>query len=106
VRRLLIYLEHSIDAGTQWAVFEPNNDKLWATIKSTVENFLLATWRTGALIGGKPEEAYFVRCDRTTMTQSDIDSGRAICLIGVAPVRPSEFIVFRIGHWTAGASAP
>jgi len=101
VRRLFIYLEHSIDKSTQWAVFEPNGDRLWANIRQTIEDFLLNEWKNGALLGTKPEEAYFVRCDRTTMTQNDLDNGRLICLIGVAPVRPAEFVIFRIGQWTA-----
>ncbi|HZQ81929.1 MAG TPA: phage tail sheath subtilisin-like domain-containing protein [Gaiellaceae bacterium] len=104
VRRLFIYLEHSIDKSTQWAVFEPNNERLWTNIQHTVEDFLLVQWRAGALVGTKPEEAYFVRCDRTTMTQNDLDNGRLICLIGVAPVYPAEFVIFRIGQWTADAS--
>jgi phage tail sheath protein FI len=103
VRRLFIYLEHSIDKSTQWAVFEPNNDRLWANVRQSIEDFLLVQWRDGALYGAKPEDAYFVRCDRTTMTQNDIDNGRLICLIGVAPTRPAEFVIFRIGQWTAGA---
>jgi uncharacterized protein len=103
VRRLFIYLEHSIDKSTQWAVFEPNNERLWASIRQTIEDFLLVVWRTGALMGTKPEEAYFVRCDRTTMTQNDLDNGRLICLIGVAPTYPAEFVIFRIGQWTADA---
>jgi hypothetical protein len=103
VRRLFIYLEHSIDRSTQWAVFEPNNERLWASIRQTIEDFLLATWRTGALMGTRPEEAFFVRCDRTTMTQNDLDNGRLICLIGVAPTYPAEFVIFRIGQWTADA---
>jgi phage tail sheath protein FI len=103
VRRLFIYLEHSIDKATQWAVFEPNNERLWASITQSVKDFLLVTWRTGALMGTKPEEAYFVRCDRTTMTQNDLDNGRLICLIGVAPTYPAEFVIFRIGQWTADA---
>ena len=103
VRRLFIYLEHSIDKSTQWAVFEPNNERLWATIRQTIEDFLLVVWRTGALMGTKPEEAFFVRCDRTTMTQNDLDNGRLICLIGVAPTYPAEFVIFRIGQWTADA---
>jgi hypothetical protein len=101
VRRLFIYLEHSIDKATQWAVFEPNNERLWGSIRETVEDFLIATWRTGALMGTKPEEAFFVRCDRSTMTQNDLDNGRLICLIGVAPTYPAEFVIFRIGQWTA-----
>jgi uncharacterized protein len=103
VRRLFIYLEHSIDKATQWAVFEPNNDRLWANIRRSVEDFLLIQWRNGALIGETPEKAYFVRCDRTTMTQNDLDNGRLICLIGVAPTKPAEFVIFRIGQWTGDA---
>ncbi|MEW9553382.1 phage tail sheath family protein [Nonomuraea sp. NPDC050783] len=103
VRRLFIYLEHSIDKATQWAVFEPNNERLWASVRQTIEDFLLVTWRTGALLGTRPEEAYFVRCDRTTMTQNDLDNGRLVCLIGVAPTYPAEFVIFRIGQWTADA---
>jgi hypothetical protein len=101
VRRLFIYIEHSIDKATQWAVFEPNNERLWANIKSSIEDFLYVLWRDGALIGNKPEEAYFVRCDRTTMTQNDFDNGRLVCLIGVAVVKPAEFVIFRIGQMTA-----
>jgi len=101
VRRLFIYLEHSIDRGTQWAVFEPNGPPLWANVRQSVEDFLLVAWRDGALLGDKPEQAYFVRCDRTTMTQNDLDNGRMIVLIGVAPVKPAEFVIFRIGQWTA-----
>jgi len=104
VRRLFIYLEHSIDTSTQWAVFEPNGPRLWANVRQTVEDFLLVEWQNGALLGSKPEEAFFVRCDRTTMTQNDLDNGRLICLIGVAPVRPAEFVIFRIGQWTADAT--
>ncbi|HEX8391840.1 MAG TPA: phage tail sheath subtilisin-like domain-containing protein [Longimicrobium sp.] len=103
VRRLFIYLEHSIEKATQWAVFEPNGPRLWANIRRAVEDFLLVQWRDGALLGNKPEEAYFVRCDRTTMTQNDLDNGRLICLIGVAPVKPAEFVIFRIGQWTGDA---
>jgi phage tail sheath protein FI len=103
VRRLFIYLEHSIDKSTQWAVFEPNNERLWANIRYTIEDFLFVLWKDGALLGSKPEEAYFVRCDRTTMTQNDIDNGRMICLVGVAPVKPAEFVIFRVGQWTAGS---
>jgi hypothetical protein len=104
VRRLLIYLEHSIDKGTQWAVFEPNGDQLWANIRRAIEDFLFNEWRNGSLLGNKPEEAFFVRCDRTTMTQDDLDNGRLVCLVGVAPVKPAEFVIFRIGQWTASAN--
>jgi phage tail sheath protein FI len=101
VRRLFIYLEHTLDKGTQWAVFEPNNERLWANVRRMVEDFLYVLWRDGALLGEKPEQAYFVRCDRTTMSQNDLDNGRMICLVGVAPVKPAEFVIFRVGQWTA-----
>ena len=105
LRRYFAYVEHSIDKGTQWAVCEPNGERLWRNIRQTVEDFLLVQWRDGALLGAKPEEAYFVRCDRTTMTQNDLDNGRLICLIGVAPVKPAEFVIFRIGQWTGDAKS-
>ena len=105
VRRLFIYLEHSIDKSTQWAVFEPNNERLWANIRQTIEDFLLVQWKNGALMGTKPEEAYFVRCDRTTMSQNEIDNGQLICLIGIAPTKPAEYVIFRIGQWTADAKS-
>lgn len=101
LRRYFAYLEHSIDKGTQWAVFEPNGEALWANVRRTISDFLLNEWQNGALLGDKPEQAYFVRCDRTTMTQNDLDNGRLVCLIGVAPLRPAEFVIFRIGQWTA-----
>ena len=103
VRRYFNYLESSIDRGTQWAVFEPNGERLWANIRDTVSSFLFSEWKSGALLGGAPEEAFFVRCDRSTMTQNDLDNGRLICLIGVAVVKPAEFVIFRIGQKTADA---
>ena len=101
VRRLLIFIEASIDRGLQWVVFEPNAEPLWARVRRAITNFLTLVWRNGALEGTKPEEAFFVKCDRTTMTQTDIDQGRLICLVGVAPVKPAEFVIVRIGLWTA-----
>ena len=101
LRRYFAYLERSIDKGTQWAVFEPNGSQLWANVRRTIEDFLFNEWQMGALLGDKPEKAYFVRCDRSTMTQNDLDNGRLVCLIGVAPLRPAEFVIFRIGQWTA-----
>ena len=103
VRRYFNYLEASIDRGTQWAVFEPNGEMLWGNIRATISDFLLNEWKSGALLGTKTEEAFFVRCDRTTMTQNDLDNGRLICLIGVAVVKPAEFVIFRIGQKTADA---
>jgi uncharacterized protein len=103
VRRLLIFIEASIDRGLQWVVFEPNAEPLWARVKRSIVNFLTLVWRNGALEGTKPEEAFYVKCDRTTMTQTDIDQGRLIVLVGVAPVKPAEFVIVRIGLWTAHA---
>jgi phage tail sheath protein FI len=103
VRRLLIFIEASIDRGLQWVVFEPNAEPLWARVTRSISNFLKVVWRNGALEGTKVEEAFFVKCDRTTMTQTDIDNGRLICVIGVAPVKPAEFVIIRIGLWTAHA---
>jgi phage tail sheath protein FI len=102
-RRYFNYLEASIDRGTQWAVFEPNGERLWANIRQTISDFLYNEWRNGALLGASTEEAYFVRCDRSTMTQNDLDNGRLVCLIGVAIIKPAEFVIFRIGQKTADA---
>lgn len=102
VRRLFIFIEESIDEGTQWVVFEPNDQRLWARVRQTIAQFLTAQWRAGALMGTTPEEAFFVKCDRTTMTQDDIDNGRLICVIGIAPVKPAEFVIFRIAQFTGG----
>jgi phage tail sheath protein FI len=103
VRRYFNYVSSSIDRGTQWAVFEPNNEALWANIRDTISSFLYTEWVSGALLGSNEQEAFFVRCDRSTMTQSDLDSGRLICLIGIAVVKPAEFVIFRIGQKTADA---
>jgi hypothetical protein len=103
VRRYFNYLERSIDYGTQWAVFEPNGERLWANIRETVASFLYNEWANGALLGATPKEAFFVRCDRTTMTQNNLDNGQLICLIGVAVLKPAEFVIFRIGQKTADA---
>jgi phage tail sheath protein FI len=103
VRRLFIFLESSVERGTQWVVFEPNNEQLWARVRQTITSFLTTVWRTGALMGTSQEEAFFVRADRSTMTQDDIDNGRLIVLIGVAPTKPAEFVIFRFTQFTAGA---
>ena len=105
VRRLFIYLEESIDEGTQFVVFEPNYEPTWAIVRRSITNFLTRVWRDGALAGITPEEAFFVKCDRTTMTQDDIDNGRLICLVGVAPVKPAEFVIFRFSQKTIEAQA-
>lgn len=103
VRRYFLYLERSIDKSTQWVVFEPNGERLWANLRATVEEFLYNEWFNGRLLGPSPTAAYFVRCDRSTMTQSDLDNGRLVCDIGVAPLKPAEFVIFRIGQKTADA---
>jgi phage tail sheath protein FI len=100
VKRLFIYVEASIDHGTQWVVFEPNDASLWARVRQVITEFLTTTWRSGALQGTTADQAFFVRCDMTTMTQDDIDNGRLICVIGIAPVKPAEFVIFRIQQYT------
>jgi phage tail sheath protein FI len=105
VRRLFIYLEESIRHGTQWVVFEPNNEQLWDRVRQTCTDFLTTVWRDGALMGRTREEAFFVKCDRTTMTENDIETGRIVIVIGVAPVRPAEFVIFRIAQWQGGSVA-
>ena len=101
VRRLFIYVEESIKANTSWVVFEPNSTELWDRVTRTIETFLATCWRDGALAGSTPSEAFFVECGPTTMTQDDIDNGRLICQIGIAPVKPAEFVIFRITQKTA-----
>lgn len=103
VRRLFIFLEESVRRSTDWVVFEPNDEELWARVKRSLESFLTGVWRDGALVGSSPAEAFFVRIDKTTMTQDDIDNGRLICIIGVAPVKPAEFVIFRFTQFTASA---
>ncbi len=101
VRRLFIYVEESIKANTNWVVFEPNSEALWSRVTRTIANFLATCWRDGALAGSSPDQAFFVECGPTTMTQDDIDNGRLICQIGIAPVKPAEFVIFRITQKTA-----
>jgi uncharacterized protein len=105
VRRLFIFVEESIDQGTQWVVFEPNDEFTWVRVRRSITNFLITVWRSGALMGATQDEAFFVKVDRTTMTQDDIDNGRLICYIGIAPVKPAEFVIFRISQKTADAAA-
>ena len=103
VRRLFIYIEESIKANTNWVVFEPNDVALWSRVKRTIELFLEGIWRTGALVGSSPAEAFFVDIGPNTMSKDDIDNGRLICVIGVAPVKPAEFVIFRITQKTEEA---
>ncbi|RVX39002.1 hypothetical protein EDD27_1334 [Nonomuraea polychroma] len=104
VRRLFNYLEESILNGTQWVVFEPNDDALWARIRRTVAAFLVLEWRKGSLFGLTPDEAFYVKCDRETNPAESIDAGHVICEIGVAPVKPAEFVVFRLAQMSGGTS--
>jgi phage tail sheath protein FI len=104
VRRLFLFVEKSIERGMQFAVFEPNSPALWSTIQRSLSNFLTAVWRSGALMGNTPEEAFFIDVGFTTMTQADIDAGRLIVRVGIAPVKPAEFVIFRISQKTAGAA--
>jgi phage tail sheath protein FI len=103
VRRYFLYLEHSIADSTNWVVFEPNGEALWASVSGSIDAFLYNEWFNGRLAGKRPEDAYFVRCDRTTMTQADLDNGRLVCLVGAAPLKPAEFVIFRIGQMTASS---
>ena len=96
VRRYLSFLKKSISDGLDWTVFEPNGEPLWAECKNHIDVFLIENWRQGALRGQTASDAFFVRCDRTTMTQSDIDNGRLIAEIGVAVLKPAEFQIFKI----------
>lgn len=100
VRRLFIFLEESIKANTNWVVFEPNDELLWIRVRRTIEVFLEGVWRSGALAGATTSDAFFVNIGANTMTQDDIDNGRLICVIGVAPVKPAEFVIFRLTQKT------
>lgn len=95
------YLQTSLTKGTQWAVFENNNPQLWGKVRQTATNFLTNEWKQGKLRGSSPHEAFWVKCDNTTMTQNDLDNGRLILQVGVAPVRPAEFVTIRITQRTA-----
>ncbi|MEW1905396.1 phage tail sheath family protein [Streptomyces sp. NPDC056488] len=100
VRRLFNYLEESILLGTQWVVFEPNDDRLWSSIRRNVTAFLTEEWRRGALFGRTADEAFYVKCDRENNPQESIDQGRVVCEIGVSPVKPAEFVVFRLAQFS------
>jgi phage tail sheath protein FI len=98
VRRLALYLEHSIDRGLEWVAFEPNDEPAWTRIRMLVETFLEETFRAYAFAGTTPEESFFVRCGTETTTQRDIENGVVNIEVGFAPLRPAEFVVFRIRH--------
>ena len=105
IRRLFIYIEESIKVSTTWAVFEPNNENLWARVGRVITNFLTTVWRSGALAGTSPAEAFFVDVSRNTMSPDDIANGRLVCTIGIAPTKPAEFVIFRITQLLEGADA-
>ncbi len=104
VRRLFNYVEKSIENGTQWVVFEPNNRKLWARVSRDVSAFLRIVWRDGALFGSAPSEAFYVKCDDELNPPESRDLGRLIIEIGLAPVKPAEFVIFRISQWAGPGS--
>jgi len=103
VRRLVIMIEESIKRATGWVVFEPNDRTLWKTIRSEITGFLTSVWRDGALFGATAEEAFFVKCDDETNTQETIDMGQVVTIVGLKPVKPAEFIIFRICQFEGGS---
>ncbi|MFJ8109049.1 phage tail sheath subtilisin-like domain-containing protein [Streptomyces sp. NPDC096132] len=103
VRRYFNYLEESILIGTQWVVFEPNDHALWARIRRNISAFLVNEWRAGALFGARPEEAFYVKCDEETNPPESVDVGRVVCEIGIAPVKPAEFVIFRLAQFSSGS---
>lgn len=105
VRRLFIFVEESIRVNTSWVVFEPNDTTLWTRVNITISAFLDTLWRSGMLAGATPEESYFVEIGASTMTQDDINNGRLICNVGIAPSRPAEFVIFRVTQFTAEAGS-
>jgi hypothetical protein len=102
VRRLFNYIAESIMVGTQWSVFEPNDQTLWTSLRISASNFLTRTWRSGALFGATPSEAFFVKCDAETNPPDVIEAGQVVCEIGIAPVKPAEFVIFRLSQFTGG----
>jgi len=102
VRRLFIMVETSIERATQWVVFEPNDHRLWKRVTRTISSFLTLIWRQGALMGETPEKAFYVKCDEETNPPEVVDVGQLIVEIGLAPVKPAEFVIFRIGQMPAG----
>jgi phage tail sheath protein FI len=105
VRRLFNYVSESIMGGTQWSVFEPNDPFLWTSLTINVSNFLSIVWRSGALFGSTPAEAFYVKCDAETNPPEVVDAGQVVCEIGIAPVKPAEFVIFRLSQYTGGGGA-
>jgi hypothetical protein len=105
VRRLVLFIEQSLTEGLKWTVFSPNAAPLWAQVRQDVQTFLSGLFRQGAFQGVTPKEAYYVRCDASTMTQADLDNGRLVVQVGVAPLKPAEFVIFSIGLRTSDSQA-
>jgi uncharacterized protein len=105
VRRILNYVSDSIMQGTQWAVFEPNDERLWTALTISISNFLKRVWRSGALFGTSSTEAYFVKCNSETNPPELIEAGQVVCEIGIAPVKPAEFVIFRLSQFAGGGGA-
>lgn len=103
VRRLFNFIEESIRQGTQWAVFEPNDRDLWERVKRNIRAFLRGLWMQGALVGTTADEAFYVLCDQTNNPPSSVDEGKLIVEVGICPVKPAEFVVFRISQWSGGS---
>jgi phage tail sheath protein FI len=104
VRRLFIFIEETIRRGTQWVVFEPNDSDLWARVRRTVAAFLHGLWMQGALVGATPEQAFYILCDESNNPESSVSEGKLVVDVGLAPVKPAEFVVFRISQWQGGAT--
>lgn len=104
VRRLFNYVEKSIERGTMWVVFEPNNPRLWARVRRDVTAFLTTIWRSGALFGASPAEAFYVKCDEELNPPESRDLGRLVIEVGLSPVKPAEFVIFRISQWAGGGA--
>jgi len=105
VRRLFNFVAESIMEGTQWSVFEPNDQRLWSSLRIAVSSFLTRVWRSGALFGATPGEAFYVKCDAETNPPDVIEAGMVVCEIGIAPVKPAEFVIFRLSQFTGGGEA-
>jgi uncharacterized protein len=104
VRRLFNYVEESIRRGTQWAVFEPNDRDLWERVKRNINSFLRGLWMQGALVGTTADQAFFVICDQSNNPTSSVDEGKLIVEVGIAPVKPAEFVIFRVSQWQGGGA--
>jgi hypothetical protein len=98
VRRMALFIEQTLYANLGWAVFEPNDEPLWVALRTTVENFMLGLFNQGAFQGGKPSEAFLVKCDSSTTTQSDIDNGIVNIIVGFRPLKPAEFVIVKIAQ--------